>query len=66
MESGSCKTMERNKAWTKKMVIYVLTLAKQAEKLEPFMATPKTEEENQAKKLLKDIMNIGNRAWKFF
>ncbi|KAK8557775.1 hypothetical protein V6N12_009999 [Hibiscus sabdariffa] len=57
--------MERSKEWTKKMVIHVLTLAHQAEKLEPFLATPKTEEEHHAKKLVKDIMDVGNRAEKF-
>ncbi|KAK8593845.1 hypothetical protein V6N13_042592 [Hibiscus sabdariffa] len=59
------KTMERNKTWTKKMFIHVLTLAQQAGKLEPFLATPNIEEEHQAKKLLKDIMDLANRARKF-
>ncbi|KAK8475309.1 hypothetical protein V6N11_001518 [Hibiscus sabdariffa] len=44
------KTTERNKAWTKEMVIHVLTLAQQVEALEPFLAKPKTGEEHQAKK----------------
>ncbi|KAK8656917.1 hypothetical protein V6N13_098852 [Hibiscus sabdariffa] len=60
------KTMERNEAWTKKMVIHVLTMAQQAEKLDSFLVAPKTEEEHQAKKLLKDIMDLGNRAGKFY
>ncbi|KAK8554336.1 hypothetical protein V6N12_031300 [Hibiscus sabdariffa] len=59
------KTMERNEAWTKRMVIHVLTLAQQAVKLDSFLVTPKTEEEHQAKQLLKDVMNLGNRARKF-
>ncbi|KAK8663080.1 hypothetical protein V6N13_024961 [Hibiscus sabdariffa] len=59
------KNMERNEAWIKKMVIHVLTLAQQAEKLDSFLVAPKIEEEHQAKKLLKDIMHLGNRAGKF-
>ncbi|KAK8559291.1 hypothetical protein V6N13_098867 [Hibiscus sabdariffa] len=59
------KTMERNEAWTKKMVIHVLTLAQQAEKLDSFLVAPKTEKEHQAKKLLRDFMELGNRVGKF-
>ncbi|KAK8624211.1 hypothetical protein V6N13_065564 [Hibiscus sabdariffa] len=68
--AGECirdhaKTMERNEAWKKKMVIHVLTMAQQAEKLDSFLVAPNTEEEHQAKKLLKDIIDLGNRAGKF-
>ncbi|KAK8564839.1 hypothetical protein V6N13_019983 [Hibiscus sabdariffa] len=59
------KTMERNEAWTKKMVIHVLTLVQQAKKLDSFLVASKTEEENQSKKLLKDIMDLGNKEGKF-
>ncbi|KAK8484787.1 hypothetical protein V6N13_093131 [Hibiscus sabdariffa] len=58
-------TMERNKAWTKKIIIHVLMLAHQTEKLEPFLSTLKTEEEHQTKKPLKNIMDLGNGARKF-
>ncbi|KAK8635874.1 hypothetical protein V6N13_004587 [Hibiscus sabdariffa] len=59
------KTMERNEAWTKRMVVHVFTLAQQVEKLDSFLVAPKTEEDHLAKQLLKDVMNLGNRAWKF-
>ncbi|KAK8574726.1 hypothetical protein V6N12_062411 [Hibiscus sabdariffa] len=59
------KTMERNEARTKRMVIHVLTMAQQAENLDSFFVAPKNEKEHQVKKLLKDVMDIGNRAGKF-
>ncbi|KAK8477895.1 hypothetical protein V6N13_046236 [Hibiscus sabdariffa] len=59
------KTTERNRAWTKEMAIHVLALAQDVEALEPFLAQLKVEEGHPAKRLLKDIMKLGNRAGKF-
>ncbi|KAK8560683.1 hypothetical protein V6N13_003366 [Hibiscus sabdariffa] len=56
---NQAKSIEKNKAWTKKETIHILVLAQQAEKLEPFFEKPGNKEGHQTKKLLKDILDLG-------
>ncbi|KAK8656714.1 hypothetical protein V6N13_098655 [Hibiscus sabdariffa] len=56
---NQAKSIEKNKAWTKKTTIHILVLAQQAEKLEPFFEKPGAKEGHQTKKLLEDIIDLG-------
>ncbi|KAK8702378.1 hypothetical protein V6N13_020734 [Hibiscus sabdariffa] len=59
------KITKRNRAWTKEMAIHVVTMAQDEQVLEPFLAQLKVNEGHPAKRLLKDIMDLGNIAGKF-
>ncbi|KAK8553230.1 hypothetical protein V6N13_076485 [Hibiscus sabdariffa] len=56
---NQAKSIETNRAWTKKATIHILVLAQKAEKLEPFFEKPGTKEGHQKKKLLEDIIDLG-------